>query len=134
MNFKLFMIVSIALATTFTACKKTPGQGGNASIKGKVWVKQYDPFFTVVMREYYDPNRSIYITYGNNISPDQTVQTNSNGEFEITYMRKGTYTITLYSKVFADSLHPSGSVAVDTTISITERKQVIDLGTIKVQK
>jgi sensor c-di-GMP phosphodiesterase-like protein len=134
MNFKLIMIVSIVLTTVCTACKKTPGQGGNASIKGKVWVKQYDPFFTVIMYEYYDPNRSVYITYGNNISPDQTVQTNTNGEFEITYLRKGTYTITLYSKVFADSLHPSGTVAVDTTINITERKQVIDLGTIKVQK
>ncbi len=41
------------VAFLFNSCKKTPGEGGNAQIKGKVWTEDWDdPFFTYISHEY----------------------------------------------------------------------------------
>lgn len=116
-----------------SSCEKEPGEGGNARIRGKIWVKNYDPYFTIVEREYYGQDINVMIYYGDNISPDDKIETNANGEFEFQYLRKGDYTIMVYSDVFPDSLNPSGTVAVDTTVTITDRKEIIDIGTLEIQ-
>ena len=130
---KIFLLLVTVACLTNYGCKKTPGQGGNARVRGKVWVKKYDPFFTVLQHEYYGPNINVIMTFGDDISPDMTVVTNSNGEFEFQYLREGAYKITVYSQVFKDSINPSGVVPIENHINITKRKQIVDLGTLTIQ-
>jgi hypothetical protein len=130
---KVIFLSVIATCLTFHSCKKTPGQGGNARIRGKVWVKKYDPFFTILQHEYYGPNVNVIMTFGEDTSPDLTVQTNSSGEFEFQYIRKGKYKITVYSQVFRDSIHPSGSVPIENIVNITKQKEIVDIGTLTIQ-
>ncbi len=132
-NLQRFSII-LLLSGLPLACEKTPGEGGTARIKGKVWVKQYDQFFTFVQQEYFAPDVKVDITYGNNVSPDNDATTNSNGEFEFIFLRKGKYKLTLYSKTLKDSVNPSGLIPVETTVEIKHRKQTIDLGTLTLQK
>jgi hypothetical protein len=127
-----FLLITVALMTA-SACKKTPGEGGNARIRGKVWVKDYNSTFTTLQHEYYGQNIKVILTFGDNISPDLTVETNSNGEFEFQYLREGAYKITVYSQALKDATHPSGLIPVENYIDITKRKQIIDLGIITIQ-
>ncbi len=128
------LLFAVLFSCVFWSCKKTPGQGGNASIKGKVWVQQYDPFFTILEQEYFGPNVTVELTFGDNISPDENVKTNANGEFEFLYLRKGKYKITVYSKTLQNSQNPSGTIAVDASVNITDKKQVVDVGTLNIKK
>src|ERR1700740_2320820 len=72
-----------------SSCKKTPGEGGNAQIKGTYWVRNYDPFFQFVQGRYPAVNTTVYLFFGDDTSPGTTVKTNANGEFEFKYLRKG---------------------------------------------
>lgn len=40
---KIFLIMFIAISVI--SCKKEPGEGGFASIEGKLYVQEYDDFF-----------------------------------------------------------------------------------------
>lgn len=116
------------------SCKKTPGQGGNSSIKGKIWVKKYDPYFTFIEYEYPGTDMTVELTFGDNLSPDLSGKTNANGEFEFLYLRKGKYKVTVYNKVFQNTQNPSGQAPVDTYVTIDSRKKQYDAGTITVDR
>lgn len=133
MKINLIIFSAFSALIFLSSCEKEPGEGGNARIRGKVWVKDYDPYFTVVEREYFGQDVNVMIYYGDNISPDDKIETNANGEFEFQYLRKGEYTIMIYSDVFPDSINPSGSVSVDTTVTIENREDIIDVGTLEIQ-
>ncbi|MBA3663330.1 MAG: carboxypeptidase regulatory-like domain-containing protein [Bacteroidetes bacterium] len=122
------------LVFLFNSCAKTPGQGGNASIKGKVWVKKYDPFFTILEYEYPGSDMTVELTFGNNTSPDLSEKTNAAGEFQFLYLRKGRYKVTVYSKVFQNAQNPSGQVPVEMVVNIDNKKGSYDAGTLTVQR
>ncbi len=134
MNKNIILIFTFLITFAFCSCEKTPGEGGNARIRGKIWVKQYDPFFTILQQEYYGKDVNVELTFGDNVSPDQTVKTNSTGDFEFQYLRKGKYKVTLYSQVFRDTINPSGLVTIDKTITINGRKEILDIGTFIIQR
>ncbi len=48
--------------------------------------------------EYPAPDEDVWIVYGNNVSPDERVRTNYDGEFEFQFLRPGEYTIYVYSR------------------------------------
>ena len=126
MNKLLLLIISIC---AFMSCKKTPGEGGNAQITGTYWVRNYDPFFTIVMGRYPAINQSVYLFFGDEVSPGTSVKTNDKGEFQFNYLRKGKYRVVAYSKQY----QPSGSnlpneFAVETIVNIDTRKQIKDIG------
>jgi len=128
------LLFLISFFLVLLSCEKTPGEGGTSRIRGKVYVKQYDPFFTVLEHEYYGANIKVMITYGENISPDQNVETNENGEFEFIYLHKGKYKITVYSDVLVDADYPSGKESIDTTVTVSDRKQTLDIGVRTIKK
>lgn len=122
------------LCLVFSACNKTPGQGGNSSIKGNVWVQKYDPFFSILQYEYAGQDMTVELTFGDNTSPDMTSQTNSKGEFDFIYLRKGKYKVTVYSKTFQNSQNPSGLIPIEKIVIIDKRKASYNTGTIVVQR
>ena len=55
---KVFPLAVIAIVLLLS-CKKQPGEGGFASIEGKVYVKNFDASFTLLTSEYYLPAESL---------------------------------------------------------------------------
>ncbi|MCW3077267.1 MAG: hypothetical protein JWO32_1876 [Bacteroidetes bacterium] len=133
-NKLLLIFFSGLLCFVFSACQKTPGQGGNSSIKGNIWVQKYDPYFSILQYEYAGQDMAVELTFGDNTSPDMSSQTNSNGEFEFIYLRKGKYKVTVYSKTFQNSQNPTGMIPVERTIIIDKRKASYNVGTLVVKR
>ena len=127
---KILALVSLLILIQFS-CKKPEGEGGSASIKGKVWTQKYNGTFSRLETEYPGADEWVYIIYGSETSYGDRIRTNYNGEFEFRFLRTGKYKLYLYSR---DSTFtsPSGIVAVVKEVEIKERKQVVDVGQITI--
>lgn len=127
---KIITITIIALGVS--SCAKDPGPGGNATITGKVWVKDYNSSFTTLQNEYAGADEDVYIIYGNDASYGDRVKAGPDGVFEFKYLRKGNYTLYVYSK---DSTlaSPTGTVAVMKAVEVPSyKRQTVDAGTITI--
>ena len=125
--------VWLSLLILVNSCKKKPGEGGFASIEGKLLVQNYDPTFTVLISEYYLPGETVYIIYGDGKEVGNTVKTSYDGSFVFNYLRKGKYKIYAIGK---DPAKPSLSIPKETLVDVTisekkEKKSVGDLIIIK---
>lgn len=121
---KILLLVLVCLS--FFSCKKQPGEGGFASIEGKVYVKDYDDSYTILTAEYYLPSETVYIIYGDGTEVANTVKTSYDGSFKFNYLRKGTYKIFVLGE---DSTKPFLSVPKEelVEVNITKRKQKVVL-------
>jgi len=129
-QFYFFLFICL-LATN--SCKKPPGEGGFASIEGRLYVVNYDATFTIKTSEYYLPGETVYIIYGDGTEVGNTVKTSYDGSFKFNYLQKGKYKIYAIGK---DSTKKSLSVPKETLIEITikgkkEKANVGDLVIIK---
>jgi hypothetical protein len=120
------IIVFVLISLSFFSCKKQPGEGGFASIEGKVYVKDYDESYTIVTAEYYLPSETVYIIYGDGTEVANTVKTSYDGTFKFNYLRKGTYKIFVLSE---DSTKPFLAVPKEelVQVNITKRKEKVVL-------
>jgi hypothetical protein len=116
----------LALSVLLFSCSKDPGEGGNSSIYGSVWVKNYNSTFTVLNGEYEGADEDVYIIYGDGNGYSDKVSANYKGVYEFKYLRPGKYTIYIYSK---DSTlqSPSGKIPIIKEVEITEKKQEIEV-------
>jgi len=90
----------LTLALAFSACKKDPGTGGAGTISGAI-SKEVRVVLTNPATSLYTvpaADVDVYIVYGEHVSPDDKVVTDYNGEFEFRNLRKGKYTIYVYSR------------------------------------
>ena len=97
---KITQYLFLALLLGLFGCEKEPGEGGTSSIRGKV-EKEYRIVLSNAATYQYTvdaADEEIYIIYGDHVSPDDKVMTNFEGEFEFKNLRKGKYTIYVYSK------------------------------------
>ena len=130
-----YRIILIALTCiTFFSCKKPAGTGGNSSIKGNVWVWDYDKNLTAVQYQYAGVDVEVYIIYGDELTEGDKVNTNSNGEFEFKYLRKGKYKIYAISKERIGLTNDAKDVAVSVETTISKNKQTVDAGQIIIKK
>lgn len=120
MNNKVVVFVLICLS--FFSCKKQPGEGGFASIEGKVFVKNYDTYFSILLSEYYLPGETVYIVYGDGTEVGNTVKTSYDGSFKFNYLRKGKYKVYVIGEdsAAATRYHPKIELM---EVNITEKKQ-----------
>ncbi len=125
------IILLFCLVLFITSCKKEAGEGGNSSIKGKIWVKDYNATFTTLNAEYAGADEDVYIIYGNNTSYGDKIKASPDGSFEFKYLRKGDYTIYVYSKD-KTLTSPSGKVTMTVNATISKKKEVVDAGTITI--
>lgn len=121
---KYFGIVCLlSISVFYTACKKGPGQGGRASIKGKVYTVNYNNSFTVPLDSGYLGGQKVYIIFGDEIAVGDNQDTNNEGAYEFSYLRKGKYKVYVYTKV--------GSSLLDSALvqegEITDKKQALEL-------
>jgi hypothetical protein len=123
------ILFSILLFLLFCFCKKQPGPGGQASIKGKITVKKYNKTFTTLISTYDGSDVYIYLAYGDNVSYDKRIKTSYDGSFEFLYLQPGKYKFYTYSK---DSTlqSPSGNISIVKEVHVDGRKETVDIGNI----
>jgi hypothetical protein len=85
--------LAVIVIVLLLSCKKEPGEGGFASIEGKVFLKNYDAYFSILSSQYYQPGETVYIIYGDQTEVGNTVKTSYDGSFKFNYLRKGKYKV-----------------------------------------
>jgi hypothetical protein len=110
------------------ACKKEAGEGGNSSIKGSVDIVYRNLLYNPTPADTFAaPDVDVYIQYGDNVSPDDRVLTNYQGEYEFLNLRPGGYTLYVYSKDTAQGLSilDPREMVVLQQVTIEEKKQQV---------
>jgi len=121
-----FILATIIIMTlTFYSCKKEPGSGGNASIFGKVFVKDYNSTFTTFQGEYYGGDIYVYIIYGDDKDYSDKVKTSYDGTYEFKYLRPGKYQVYTFSK--DSTLQTTNVIGITQDVEITKRKQEVEV-------
>ncbi|HNW88966.1 MAG TPA: hypothetical protein PKN48_04835 [Bacteroidales bacterium] len=128
----LFFIAYFVVATIFTSCKKEAGEGGTSSIYGKVYVKNYNSTYTVLLEEYYAQDVDVYIIYGDDKTYSERIRTNYDGTYEFKYLRKGTYHIYAYSE--DSTLQTNANIPIIRDIEITKNNQEVEADEIVIFK
>ena len=105
------------------SCEKSPGEGGNITVIGSVWVKDYNSTFTLLHGEYAAMDDDVFIVYGDNIGYDDKTKTDYLGNYKFNYLRPGKYTIFVYSKDSAMQT-VNGEIAIIEHVEITQSKAV----------
>lgn len=123
---KSILLLSASMLLFVSACKKDPGEGGFASIKGKVFVKDYNTYFTVLNGEYYGQAENVYIIYGDDARVGNSIKTAYDGSFQFDFLRKGKYKVYALSK---DSAYATSSKTKEILMQVTivDRKQKVEL-------
>ena len=105
---KFGLIVSVLLLVT--ACEKQAGEGGTSSISGKV--KMIDLEHRDIpgsenidtLSQYYAADKKVYIIYGSEgVIYDDSFETSWDGSFRFEFLRKGKYTLFVYSECESDT-------------------------------
>ena len=125
----MFAMVMIC-ATTFSGCKKGSGEGGTSTIKGKIYVMNYNGSGQLVS-QYYGQEERVYIIYGDADFYGNDTRTSYDGTYEFDYLRKGSYTIFAYSDCDTCA---SGSEAVLLPAEITKNNSMVDLPDLVVKR
>ena len=129
MNRHLFSIIFFSAILLWSACKKGAGEGGRASIRGKIYTVNYNSTLTNPTDSGYIGGQKVYIIYGNELAVGDNQDSNSDGAYEFKYLRKGKYKVYVYTKTSPNHLDSS----VVKEIEITEKKQAVELGDFKIK-
>lgn len=105
-----------------SGCSKEPGEGGLASIQGKVYVLEYNGNCSELRNEYYGIDEEVYIIAGDDPSYFERVRTGPDGTFWFPYLRKGRYEVYAISE---DCEAPGLETTVSIRVEIEERKQQV---------
>ena len=132
MRTKILFLLS--LSVLFFSCKKEEGEGGMATIKGSIWVRDWDKNFNLMMYEYPGLDEDVFIVYGDQVGYGDKLSTDLNGNFEFKYLRKGTYTIYALSDTLPSANASFAQFPVSVKIEISEKKQIIDIGELTVNR
>jgi hypothetical protein len=132
MRTKILFLLSFSFL--FFSCKKEEGEGGMATIKGSIWVRDWDKNFNLMMYEYPGLDEDVFIVYGDQVGYGDKLSTDLNGNFEFKYLRKGTYTIYALSDTLPSANVSYSQFPVAVKIEISEKKQVIDIGKLTVNR
>ncbi|HQI70848.1 MAG TPA: hypothetical protein PLT47_08870 [Bacteroidales bacterium] len=119
-----FFLSFIVISFLFSSCKKDPGEGGTSSIYGKVYMKDYNSTYTVLLEEYYAQDVDVYIIYGDDKTYSERIRTNYDGTYEFKYLRKGTYHVYAYSE--DSTLQTNAMIPVIRDIEITKNNQEVE--------
>lgn len=115
------------------ACNKEAGEGGRAEIRGRLTEQVFSVSNNPITDPYALPGENVYIIYGGDDGsyPDDNVDSGPNGEFRFSWLRKGTYTIFAVSECTSCE---GGVNTVSTTVEITDKKGIVDIGTLPIRK
>jgi hypothetical protein len=119
------LLLPVLMVLFILSCSKEPGQGGNSTLYGKVFVKDYNSTFTVLNEEYYGQDEEVYLIYGDDKSYSDHIKTSYDGSFEFKYLRPGDYHLYCYSK--DSTLQTNALIPIIRDITITKKKQNVEV-------
>lgn len=132
----LFLSLFAISLLTFSSCKKSEGEGGKATITGKIWVQRYNNIGVAIPAssggQYAGAYEDVYIIYGDDATYGDRIQANGDGVYEFKYLRTGSYRIYAYSS--GTSITTANRVAVIKDVEISEKKQSVECATIDLAK
>jgi hypothetical protein len=123
MKFKYAFIVLVLITTITFSCTKGSGPGGRASIRGKVFARNYSNSF-IINDSGFVGGVKVYIKYGNQPGIGDNTDTDQNGEFYFNYLREGKYTLVVYSKQLQNNTLDS---AIIQEVEIKNRKEELNV-------
>jgi hypothetical protein len=118
----------IAVLTLFSSCRKAEGVGGQATIKGKIWMREYTGG-VFNGQQYYAPDHDVYLIYGeSNTYYDDKISTSYDGTYEFRNLRPGMYKVFSYTKdPITGNLSP-----VIKVVEVSGKKDVVEVEEITV--
>ena len=125
-----FVALSFCLLFAFLlpSCKKDPGEGGRATIIGKIIAGNYHSPSTPVTTGDFLADEDVFIIYGDQSTVvNNDTKTSYDGSFSFKYLRPGKYTIFAYSLDTANSSPSVISVLKNIEIQDKKQKLVVDL-------
>jgi hypothetical protein len=128
------MILKILIVFVFSlilsSCSDEEGIGGETTLRGYVWQKDYNAEFTKLKFEGPAQKEDVFIIYGSDTTSfDDDTKTHWDGSFEFRYLKEGTYTVYVYSKDssgIADNIEKPDMV-VKRTITIGSSEDIVEL-------
>jgi len=121
-------------ALWLVGCEKSPGEGGSASIRGKVLVEEH-LISSQVETSYFAKDEKVFLIFGEDTEFDLDTRTSYDGSFEFEFLRTGNYQVFVYSE--CSPLDPecddSETKAVILDVSIDDKDETVDLGTIIIE-
>ena len=128
-----FLSVVLLVLLSIQGCSKAPGLGGKATIKGKITGRFYsDTQLTMLTGLSALGDENVYLIYGNDHTfYEDDISTSYDGSFEFNYLRPGKYIVFMY-----ENCYPCAALQQEKLfeVEITEKKQVVDLGEIILNK
>jgi hypothetical protein len=89
--------VVLGFLSLTVACQKEEGVGGNCSIRGVLWTRDFNSTFTTLIGTYPAADEYVYIVYGDGYTYGDRVKTDYRGHFEFPNLYPGDYTLYAYS-------------------------------------
>ena len=116
-------VAVVLMILMMASCTKGPGEGGTSTIKGKVFVRDFNGSGQL-QGEYYGVEERVYIIYGDEDFYGNDTRTSFDGTYEFQYLKKGLYTIFAYTE--CDTCL-SGLAPVFINAEITENHATVEL-------
>lgn len=117
-------------AFAFSACKKEPGPGGLAQIRGTIYRQDINNNTgQPIGSAYIYPEHKVYIRYGEHDYFDDDTDTNPNGLYTFSWLRTGQYTVFAYTEC---PTCPSGKTIKSQTVTINSSDEVVTVPDITV--
>jgi len=88
----------ILISMFLYSCDKPPGEGGLATLQGRVRVRDYNSSFTVFLGEFFAKEKRVYIIYGDDEVYSDNFRTDYDGYYAFRNLRPGKYTVFTYGK------------------------------------
>ncbi len=122
------VVLNLFIVVCLASCAKDAGEGGTSSIQGKIFGYDINAAGVVTDSAYVQDAR-VYISYGDGTTVDNDVRTSYTGDYIFRGLRKGIYTIFVYSQC---NDCPFNQEVVKQTFEITENKQEVIVPDLKI--
>lgn len=129
-RFRYFIFIILLSAFIYAGCSLGPGEGGTASITGRIKIMEYNGS-GILVNEYYAPDERVYIIYGDGTIQDDEVRTSYEGSYRFDFLRKGDYRIYSYSDC---PLCDGQTQAIFTEVSISKNGEEVTAAEITIDK
>lgn len=113
-------LLATLLISFFTSCSKGEGEGGTATIEGKIMRVIHDnDNYNLTADTVVGAKVDVFIVYGDEVLYGDDMETGSDGSYRFKYLKKGTYTIFAYSE-----LATGERIAVSETVQVRNGETV----------
>lgn len=134
MKFIKATVLFFVFAIFVTACNKE-GEGGSATIKGKLMIQLINKTTLDSLTTYEAQDERVYIVYGDDDIYGDDTRTTYNGNYEFDYLYKGNYTIYAYSECLLHLEDCPGEIeTMIENVAISSTNETLTVPTITIKK